>query len=387
MDTCALKEKYDTSQNAKVADEATFEGFIRDIKDDARKKTLEHFHKHQPTGMMVDGMSSNQWEHAASAPNVEGRTAIPSRDGQGAHAYERTLRRHTHLPVGSVFKPFTALWCLEEGLVTAEQSLSCVPREREGRLVAGYQSVNCHRSIGHGDLVMADALRVSCNAYFAQLGGRIGSQQGFIDCAQTFGFDLPTGVNGGDGGTGIREDYRNPSFHSKDSFSSSDLERGANGLTVMEGTPLQVARAFASLATGALPTLSFTQDGSPSAATPLSISEHHLNTVREALIQVAQNGSGKLLSGLDVAVKTGSADYLPMSDQVAAQLHYPRGSKPSSRKHTWVAGWSPARGDPRLIFVVYLHDVGVTSSHSAVFLARQLLEREEVQAYLMRAGQ
>jgi penicillin-binding protein 2 len=339
-----------------------------------------------PTGAICLITPEGQVLAAASAPNVDGRAAIPHRDGQGAFAHERSLRRYTGLPVGSVFKPFTALWCLEKGLVTADQSLSCVPRERDGRMVAGYHSVNCHRSSGHGALVMSDALKVSCNAYFAQLGGRIGSKQGFIDCAQTFGFDLPTGVNGGDGGSGIREDYRNPSFHSKGSFSSSDLERGANGLTVMEGTPLQVARAFASLATGALPTLSFTQDGSVSAATPLPISEHHLNTVREALIQVAQNGSAKLLSGLDVAVKTGSADYLPMSDQVAAQLHYPSGRKPSSRKHTWVAGWSPVR-NPRLIFVVYLHDVGVTSSHSAVFLARQLLEREEVQAYLMRTGQ
>jgi cell division protein FtsI/penicillin-binding protein 2 len=343
------------------------------IKDEAWFKT--------PTGAICLITPEGEVLAAASAPNVEGRVAIPSRDGQGAYPYERTLRRYTGLPVGSVFKPFTALWCLEEGLVTAEHSLSCVLRARDGRMVAGYHSVNCHRSIGHGELVMADALRVSCNAYFAQLGGRIGSLEGLAGCARTFGFDLPTGVNDGFAGRGIREDYLNPSFHKKSSFSLSDLERGANGLSVIEGTPLQVARAFASIATGALPSLSFVQAEEPAPAVPLPISARHLSTVREALIDVAQNGSAKLLKDLDVAVKTGSADYLPMSDEIAMQLHYPAGKRPDSRKHTWVAGWSPAE-DPRLIFVVYLHDVGVTSSHSAVFIARQLLERAEVQSYL-----
>jgi cell division protein FtsI/penicillin-binding protein 2 len=338
-----------------------------------------------PTGAICLITPEGEVLAAASAPNVEGRIAIPSRDGQGAYAHERTLRRYTGLPVGSVFKPFTALWCLEEGLVTAEQSLSCVPRARDGKMVAGYHSVNCHRSIGHGELVMADALRVSCNAYFAQLGGRIGSLEGLVGCARTFGFDLPTGVNEGYAGRGIREDYLNPSFHKKSSFSPSDLERGANGLTVIEGTPLQVARAFASIATGNLPSLSFVKDEEPAPAVPLPISTRHLDTVREALIDVAQNGSATPLRDLDVAVKTGSADYLPMNDEVAVQLHFPAGGKPDSRKHTWVAGWSPAE-NPRLIFVVYLHDVGVTSSHSAVFIARQLLERAEVQSYL-KVGQ
>ena len=44
--TGKLKEKYDTAQNSKIADEVAFDMLIRDIKEDARKKELEHFHKH-----------------------------------------------------------------------------------------------------------------------------------------------------------------------------------------------------------------------------------------------------------------------------------------------------------------------------------------------------
>ena len=159
-----------------------------------------------------------------------------------------------------------------------------------------------------------------------------------------------------------------------------ELERGANGLMVLEGTPLQVARAYAGLATGELPSLTFIQGaGAPPESLP--ISTRHLDAVQSALREVARSGTASLLSGLDVAAKTGSADYAKMTDEVSAQIQVISGRAPAQRKHTWVAGWAPA-DDPRLIFVVYLHDIGVTSGDSAVFVARQLLERREIQAYL-----
>lgn len=339
-----------------------------------------------PTGAICLITPDGEVLAAASAPNILGRDAIPHRDGQGAFAHERTLRRHTALPIGSIFKPFVALWCLENGLVTGDEALSCVHRMRRGANVPGYSTVDCHSSVGHGKLKLAGALRVSCNAYFAQLGDRLQSAENLIACAETFGFNQPTGVNAGFSGSAIAEDYANPAFRQGgQSIGRSELQRGANGLTVLEGTPLQVARAFAGLATGSLPSLSFVAVAGEGASEPLKISDRHLAAVRAALIDVVQRGSAKHLRGLDVAAKTGSADYRPMSPLVRAQLDYPAGARLKMRKHTWVAGWAPAR-NPRLIFVVYLHDVGVTSTHSAVFVARQLLERPAVQAYLAEGG-
>ncbi len=338
-----------------------------------------------PTGAICLLKPTGEVLAAASAPNISGRGPIPFRDGQGAFAHERTLRRHTALPIGSVFKPFVALWCLEHQLLTPGEGLACVHRERRGALFPGYQSVDCHSSLGHGELSLAAALRVSCNAYFAQLGDRLQTGEALVRCAQTFGFDMPTGVNAGSGKQAIMEDFDCPSFRSAAQFGGVELQRGANGLMVLEGTPLQVARAYAGLATGALPRLTFIRDAAGSASTPLPISEEHLAVVQEALKEVARTGSAKLLKDLDLAVKTGSADYAKMTPEVLAQLKVPVGGEPARRKHTWVAGWTPAN-DPRLVFVVYLHDVGVTSSHSAVFVARQLLKRPEVRAYLAGGG-
>jgi cell division protein FtsI/penicillin-binding protein 2 len=55
------------------------------------------------------------------------------------------------------------------------------------------------------------------------------------------------------------------------------------------------------------------------------------------------------------------------------------------RKHTWVAGWFPAR-DPKLVFSVYVHDTATTSGGGAVYLASQLLHSEAIGSYLRAAG-
>ena len=55
------------------------------------------------------------------------------------------------------------------------------------------------------------------------------------------------------------------------------------------------------------------------------------------------------------------------------------------RKHAWVGGWAPAQ-EPELVFVIFEHDTSATSSHGAVFLARQVLRQPEVLAWLAERG-
>ena len=85
-----------------------------------------------------------------------------------------------------------------------------------------------------------------------------------------------------------------------------------------------------------------------------------------------------------VAGKTGSADYRPMTPAYLSQLRYPAGLAPQMRKHTWFVGFFPVE-NPTNVLVVYCHDIGITSSHSAVYLAGQFLRSPEVQAYMAGA--
>jgi cell division protein FtsI/penicillin-binding protein 2 len=103
--------------------------------------------------------------------------------------------------------------------------------------------------------------------------------------------------------------------------------------------------------------------------------------VRAALVDVAElpggTAHGALAEahlGFRVAVKTGSADLVGRRDGDA------RG-----RKHTWVAGWAPA-DDPRVVFVVFVHDTTATSGHGAAHLARDLLNEPTVRAWLAERG-
>jgi cell division protein FtsI/penicillin-binding protein 2 len=145
--------------------------------------------------------------------------------------------------------------------------------------------------------------------------------------------------------------------------------------------------------TGRLPALRLvrTIGGEPVAAElqETGVGAERLARVRRALeAVVAEPGGSAHGKGLDraalgfsVALKTGSADYAafrePQDD--------PRGIPGRMRKHTWIAGWFPAE-DPQAVLVVYLHDVSETSSHTAVWIARQLLRSEAVRAWLAARG-
>lgn len=179
------------------------------------------------------------------------------------------------------------------------------------------------------------------------------------------------------------------------SFSETDLHRAGNGLAVIEATPVQVARAVAGLATGFLPRMrlvkSVGDDLYEPQGEPIALPTWSLDLVRNAMAGVISEGSGagkglgddgKL--GFKVAGKTGSADYRPMTSGFLRELSLPPGQTPEMRKHTWFIGFFPVE-KPTTVLVVYCHDIGVTSSHSAVHVAAQYLKSPELQAYMQGA--
>lgn len=74
---------------------------------------------------------------------------------------------------GSIFKIITAAAALESGKCTANQKFQCT-----GEVTVEGVTLSCTAAPegGHGLLDMKEAMAVSCNCYFAQLGDMIGSQ-------------------------------------------------------------------------------------------------------------------------------------------------------------------------------------------------------------------
>jgi penicillin-binding protein 2 len=294
-----------------------------------------------------------------------------------ARDIDRTLQKPAFQPPGSVFKPFVAAWALDRSGLDPLESFECAPGDDQ---YGEYKGLRCWRRWGHGPGIdLHAALLGSCNVYFAHLGERL-SIADLRGAAQAFGFGGPTGIRGVDDRLGPLE-HTVPNLFA-DSLRPGLRMRAANGLSVVEATPVQLARATAALATGYLPSVRIVDaiGGVPVARvapTDLPLSEASLARVRRALVDVANAPGGTardalseemLGIGLCVAVKTGSADLFARSEG--------QGSK-----HAWAAGWIPAE-DPVLVFVVLCDTTDYTSSHSVVWVVRQLLREEAVRGWL-----
>lgn len=332
-----------------------------------------------PVGAIVLMRPTGEVLAAASGPGPRARAAEDAEAesaGSELDVLERALHAPGFQPPGSVFKPFAAAWALQHLDLDPSATASCTP---QGDGFVGYKNLRCLEAGSHrGEVGLKQALVCSCNAYFAWLGEQYESQQ-LLEMAHTFGFGEPTGVRPAQAGGRI-EDV--PRLFSGELTSEMRM-RAANGLVVIQATPLQVARAFAGLATGVLPSAQLAERIGPTPAPrgptrALGIDEAHLERVREALCAVVDSPGGtahRALGGgelrFSAAAKTGSADLTARGET---------GSGPG-RKHGWIAGWLPQR-DPALVFVVFVHDTTKTASHSAVWLARQLLRDASVTAWI-----
>ncbi|MEM7305987.1 MAG: penicillin-binding transpeptidase domain-containing protein [Planctomycetota bacterium] len=334
----------------------------------------------RPTGAIVLLKPSGEVLAAASAP-LFGEDDPP--------VMERTLRRPTFQPPGSVFKPFVATWALDRARLDPSVTVDCSVMA-DG--TCGYGDVRCWKQWGHGPVDLAAALEGSCNAYFAWLGENLTTAD-FHGLAHTFGFGEPTGVRTAppsDDGLGTRGGLaENVSAYVFDEHLRDSLRRRAgNGLGRIEATPMQIGRAMAGLATGALPSLRLVsmvggEPVPPARPQRLPLSEGALARVRDALVLVTQSESGTAYQALNeealgfrLAAKTGSADLVGRSA---------RDESGRVRKHTWVAGWAPI-DDPELVFVIFVHDTSATSSHGAVYVAQEILTHASVRTWLRGRG-
>ncbi len=344
-----------------------------------------------PVGAIVLLTKEGDILAAASVPTIPGEPP-PSRDGEREFVRERCFTRPCHQPPGSVFKPFVALWALENLGWSPDEVTVCAELPDGGW---GYESMHCHKTWGHGEFDLHDAIKESCNAYFARLGETYSADELYF-MAEQFGFGERTGIRSlGQNRGGLREE---PRFKGLKKLLEVDREvernrkkrQAGNGLSHIQATPAQVGRAMCGLLTNELPNLRLIDaiDGHPlpRKKKDLGFSGKNIVAVQQAMDSVVNQSGGSAYrvvgqGGLPfrVAGKTGSADYLsfkPGTEVVKQNQANKRG-----RKHTWFAGWFPA-DDPKAVLVVYLHDVSQTSGRTSVYVAKQFLETPAVLSFV-----
>ena len=264
-------------------------------------------------------------------------------------------------PPGSIFKLVTAAAALEAGYAP-DTSISA-PVELQlplsSSVLRNFGGAPCSAT---GTTSLADALRISCNTAFAQLGLDLGDDA-LRAQAEAFGFDAPLNVPMRVAPSRFPADPDAP-----------QTALSAIGQYDVAVTPLQMAMVSAAIANGGTQMSPYlvsavrSQDLTiveQTAPTVLGrpISPATAAALRDMMVEVVQSGTGRSaqISGIQVAGKTGTA-------QTSAD----------AAPHAWFTAFAPAEA-PRVAVAVIVENGGnmgneATGGAVAAPIARAVIE-------------
>lgn len=212
---------------------------------------------------------------------------------------------------GSVFKIVTASACLEEGVVSLEDTFSC-----PGYRMVEDRKIRCHKVGGHGAETFVQGIQNSCNPVFIDIGLRLGVEK-FCDYYKQFGLLQLTGVDlPGEAGT---------IMHKEENIGQVELATMSFGQS-FQVTPIQMAATVSSLVNGGTRVTPHfgvcvqNKEGETvkefeyEAETRI-VSKETSETMQMLLERVVSEGSGKnaAVEGYAIGGKTATSQTLPRS--------------------------------------------------------------------------
>ncbi len=267
-------------------------------------------------------------------------------------------------PPGSTFKLVTAAAALETGRLEPDSVIPApVTYTPPGttRSIPNYGGAACSPT---DEQTLADALRISCNTAFAQLGVELGAEA-LREQADAFGFNEAFEVPF----RSVTSVFPEPPFD--DAFEATS----AIGQWEVAATPLQVAMISAAIANGGElmapysverirdAELEVVREGSPRRLRQ-AVSEETAAQLRDMMVGVVEDGSGKAarIPGVSVAGKTGTAQH----------------GDNSQPPHAWFTAFAPA-DDPQVAVAVVVERGGsagdqASGGRTAAPIARQVIE-------------
>ena len=256
-------------------------------------------------------------------------------------------------PPGSAFKVVVAGAALETGTVTPDSVFDCAGK----LLVHGYTIYDFGKKT-HGELTFSQALVLSCNITFAQVGLKLGASS-LTHYAEAFGwnkpipFNLPTEPS----------KMQSPSSMDPVALASASFGQGQD-----LATPLQMAQVAATVANGGVVMKPYLvneiQDYNGKIMEQFgpkrlnqAISKETADTLTDMMVKVVDAGTGTAaqIDGVSVAGKTGTAEV--------------EGADP----HAWFICFAPA-DDPKVAVAVLVENGGEGGKTAAPIARKVLLE-------------
>lgn len=239
---------------------------------------------------------------------------------------------------GSTFKIITASACLEEGVVSLDDTFFC-----PGYRIVEDRKIRCHKVGGHGQETFVQGIQNSCNPVFMDIGLRLGSDR-FYDYFEEFGLLKLTNVDlPGEAGT---------IMHRKEDIGTVELATMTFGQS-FQVTPIQMAVTVSSIINGGtrvtphvgkavLDENGETVEEFDYEAEDGIVSEETSETMQMLLESVVSVGSGKnaYIEGHSIGGKTATSQTLPRS---------------ADKYISSFLGFAPA-DDPQILGIVIIHD-------------------------------
>ena len=239
---------------------------------------------------------------------------------------------------GSTFKIITASACLEEGVVSLDDTFVC-----PGYRIVEDRKIRCHKVGGHGQETFVQGIQNSCNPVFMDIGLRLGADR-FYDYFEKFGLLKLTNVDlPGEAGT---------IMHNKEDIGTVELATMTFGQS-FQVTPIQMAVTVSSIINGGtrvtphVGTAVLDENGEKVKTFDYDtekgvVSEETSETMQMLLESVVSEGSGKnaYIEGYSIGGKTATSQTLPRS---------------ANKYISSFIGFAPA-DDPQILGIVIIHD-------------------------------
>lgn len=264
---------------------------------------------------------------------------------------------------GSTVKPFMAIAALMEGVITPEKSIfssgALVIKNKYGGPDTVFKDWKAH-----GYVDMREAIAVSSDEYFYQIGGGYMDQPGLgIDRINTyasmFGFGTTTGIDlpGEEYGVVPSQAWKQKVFG--EDWLVGNTYHTSIGQYGFQLTPLELIRGIASIANGGSLVTPHLLLGLPTEVTELPLKKKDLQVIQEGMRQGVLDGTGRVLNipGVNIASKSGTAELGVRKDLI----------------NSWITGYFPYE-DPKYAFVVIMEKGSAKNLHGAVFAARETIE-------------
>ena len=272
-------------------------------------------------------------------------------------------------PPGSTFKMITALAAMEAGVMDPQDKVWC-----PGHMEVGNRRFHCWKREGHGNMILQQSLRESCDVYFYDLALKVGIER-IADVARRLGLgekhDIPMSAVT----SGLVPDKAWKQRERGASWLIGDSVNASIGQGFILTSPLQLAVMTARLASGRTvsPRLVKTVEGVETfehGGEDMGFDPSHLMKLREAMFSVSNDrkgtayGSRIIADDMRMAGKTGTAQ---VSNRVVDNDTAPW----VERDHALFVAFAPYDNPRIAVSVVVEHGGG--GSRTAAPIARDVV--------------